>query len=163
MGRPLERAALRCRKEHDSSPMACFRHLHIRDCCWDRSRSWRPIRNRRRYHPSVGNACRHAYGMVFRQTGRLEGVVRKGHRGGLPPQTINALDTVAITIMYCRQCGASNPEDAKFCRVCRRRVEGYRDPVFYAESAFWNYYGNFILIFGLVFAAIFLLFILLHA
>ncbi|MBE0517972.1 MAG: zinc ribbon domain-containing protein [Thermoplasmata archaeon] len=64
---------------------------------------------------------------------------------------------MAITIMYCRQCGASNPEDAKFCRACRRRVEGYRDPVFYAESDSWNSYGNFILISGLVFVAIILL------
>ncbi|MDH3366033.1 MAG: zinc ribbon domain-containing protein [Thermoplasmata archaeon] len=59
-----------------------------------------------------------------------------------------------ITIMYCRQCGASNPEGTKFCQECRRRVEGYRDPVFYAESAFWNHIGNLILIVGLSTAAI---------
>jgi hypothetical protein len=65
--------------------------------------------------------------------------------------------------MKCEWCGAENSNGMTFCRVCRRRVEGYKDPVFYAESAFWNYYGNFILIFGLVFAAIILLSILLHA
>ena len=76
---------------------------------------------------------------------------------------ISVLGTVTMTIMNCRQCGASNPEGTKFCQVCRRRAEGYRDPVFYAESASWNDYGNFILILGLLAALAMLLTILIHA
>ena len=83
--------------------------------------------------------------------------MRKSDMCGTPPQTISALGTVIMTIMYCHRCGASNPEGTKFCQACRRRVEGYRDPVFYAESASWNRVGNIILFVGLVSVALFIL------
>ena len=71
-------------------------------------------------------------------------------------------DSVAIS-MQCPQCGAFNPEDARFCQRCGSpvEVEEYRDPFFYADSPLWDYYGNFILISGLLVVAFVLLSILL--